>query len=86
MNKNFRKYFFRVRGNACHYCGKLATTIDHVVPKAKGGSDEIDNLVPSCYQCNHKKAARDYDETTGQKHPIQNFYEIKDIFLKPKLG
>lgn len=40
----------------CHYCGNLATTVDHVVPKASGGSGRKVNLVPACYSCNQSKA------------------------------
>lgn len=43
----------------CQYCGtyqKPATiTIDHVIPKSKGGLDNWDNLVAACKKCNHKK-------------------------------
>jgi hypothetical protein len=49
----------RARGQElewCHYCGLLATTKDHVVPKARGGSNHAINLVPCCYDCNQRKA------------------------------
>lgn len=39
----------------CTYCGKPADTIDHIVPIAKGGTGDIDNLTPACRSCNSKK-------------------------------
>lgn len=35
-------------GSICWYCPAQATTIDHYVPKAKGGGDHLGNLRPSC--------------------------------------
>jgi HNH endonuclease len=40
----------------CEYCGLEATTLDHVVPKSKGGSNHRSNLVPCCHPCNQGKA------------------------------
>jgi hypothetical protein len=43
-------------GYRCRYCGATARdarlTIDHHVPRAAGGTDEMDNLITSCAQCN----------------------------------
>lgn len=45
---------------ACCYCGGLtALTIDHLMPKIKGGRDESDNLVWACKSCNSSKQDRD---------------------------
>lgn len=50
-------------GGCCHYCGtKLSwqeKTIDHVIPRSKGGSNRTWNLVISCRPCNEDKADRD---------------------------
>lgn len=42
----------------CAYCGRRATTVDHVVPRAQGGADTWLNTVASCAQDNHRKADR----------------------------
>lgn len=47
-----------MNGEQCHYCRGLADEYDHIVPKAMGGSDEPDNLVPTCKVCNGKKSGR----------------------------
>lgn len=54
----------------CHYCDKKVakpgtysgkkTTFDHIVPQAKGGSDDVDNLVLCCARCNSEKGKKDY--------------------------
>lgn len=49
----------------CGYCGTVLfpdNHIDHILPKSKGGTDHIDNLMPSCPGCNMKK----YDRTPEQ--------------------
>jgi 5-methylcytosine-specific restriction endonuclease McrA len=41
----------------CQYCGAKAKelTIDHIIPKSKGGDDSWENLVTACKPCNNKK-------------------------------
>ncbi len=54
-------------GGKCVYCSVILTTrkgqpnsycADHVLPVAKGGTDDAGNLVPSCASCNAKKGAK----------------------------
>ena len=49
-------------GFTCQYCGRKAPEveleIDHIVPVAKGGSNEIDNLITACHECNNGKFDR----------------------------
>ena len=40
----------------CAYCGTKADTIDHVVPRSRGGQHSWENCVASCTRCNHRKA------------------------------
>jgi len=42
----------------CAYCGKRADTIDHVVPRCRGGTHTWDNCVAACRACNSRKADR----------------------------
>lgn len=47
----------------CVYCGTwLAQSVDHIIPASRGGSDEHDNLVSACNECNQRKQARTPDE------------------------
>jgi hypothetical protein len=50
-------------GTLCAYCGEReASHQDHVIPRSKGGSDSIDNMVPACADCNLEKGNRTPDE------------------------
>lgn len=42
----------------CGYCGKPANTVDHRVPKSRGGSDDESNLIAACRSCNSAKRDR----------------------------
>src|ERR1700758_2436384 len=42
----------------CAYCGARADTVDHVVPRSRGGDHTWENCVASCSICNHRKADR----------------------------
>jgi 5-methylcytosine-specific restriction endonuclease McrA len=42
----------------CAYCGRKAETIDHVIPRSRGGPHAWENCVASCMRCNHTKADR----------------------------
>ena len=43
--------------HTCQYCGSKSSsmTIDHIIPKDRGGIDNWDNLITACQQCNKKK-------------------------------
>ena len=43
-----RRGVLRRDGHRCGYCGKAATTIDHVLPRSRGGADSWENLVACC--------------------------------------
>lgn len=49
-------------GRPCVYCGDPAQTLDHIVPRSKGGPDSPDNLVPACQRCNSAKSALSLEE------------------------
>ena len=58
-----RHRVFRRDNNECVYCGsKKELTIDHVIPRSKGGKNTWDNLVTCCQKCNLKKGNKTPDE------------------------
>lgn len=54
-----RKYVFERNRYQCQSCGKTQReaqlTIDHIIPLAKGGSNDVSNLQTLCLPCNQKK-------------------------------
>jgi 5-methylcytosine-specific restriction endonuclease McrA len=59
---------FKRDGFRCTYCGASATAgavlqVDHIKPKAAGGTDDPTNLTTSCDDCSGGKAARKLSET-----------------------
>jgi 5-methylcytosine-specific restriction endonuclease McrA len=57
-----RRAVFTRDGQTCVYCGGSATSIDHVVPRSRGGTHTWDNVVAACRRCNHTKADRSLAE------------------------
>ena len=60
----YKKYLVMRDGLRCHYCDSLVTydevQIDHVLAKARGGSDAPHNLVLACARCNGLKSTLCY--------------------------
>ena len=55
-----RREVFSRDDHACQYCGLRGAnmTLDHVVPRSRGGQHTWDNVVTACKSCNHRKAGR----------------------------
>ena len=57
-----RRNIYLRDGNVCQYCGRRFPTpelsLDHVVPRSRGGDSSWTNLVCACTECNSRKAAR----------------------------
>ena len=72
-----RRNLFRRDRFTCQYCGVSPggneLTIDHVVPKSRGGNTSWENCVLACVRCNHRKADRTPDEARMlmRKRPAQ---------------
>ena len=54
-----RRAVFARDGWSCQYCGSRSSlTVDHVIPRSKGGPSTWDNIVASCAPCNRRKGDR----------------------------
>lgn len=53
-----RAKVFAQKGSQCVYCDRDASHVDHVLPRSRGGADELDNLVPACAACNMAKGSK----------------------------
>jgi 5-methylcytosine-specific restriction endonuclease McrA len=57
-NKITRRAVFARDDWTCQYCGARSNlTVDHVVPRSKGGASSWDNIVASCAPCNRRKGS-----------------------------
>ena len=59
QRKITRRAVFARDGWQCQYCGaRTSLTVDHVIPRSKGGGSGWDNIVASCAPCNRRKGDR----------------------------
>lgn len=66
VRRDKRDEIYNKTGGACAYCGaplaRSSMTVDHVTPRALGGTDEIDNLLPCCKTCNAFKGDKTIEQ------------------------
>jgi 5-methylcytosine-specific restriction endonuclease McrA len=64
QRKISRRALFARDGWQCVYCGTSSgrLTLDHVVPRSRGGESVWENVVTACAPCNHKKGDRTVEE------------------------
>lgn len=74
LSKKLRFDVFKRDIFTCQYCGsvppKVVLEVDHVHPVSKGGDNDIDNLITSCFDCNRGKAANSLEvipQTVAEK-------------------
>jgi 5-methylcytosine-specific restriction endonuclease McrA len=84
-----KKNVFIRDGFSCAYCGarKVRLTIDHIVPKSRGGRTNFENCITCCKDCNNKKGARTpseanlYPRRKAYQPTISEFLRLKVIKL-----
>ncbi|BEV35413.1 HNH endonuclease signature motif containing protein [Synechococcus sp. M16CYN] len=69
--RKWRQSLHTFTGKSCIYCGQLSESIDHLVPRAKGGLSVTENCVPACLSCNGLKSNADVFEW----YRCQRFYD-----------
>ncbi len=67
-----RRGVFARDGHRCQYCGGTAESIDHVIPRSKGGEHVWENVVAACRPCNIRKGDRLLHATSMElrKRPV----------------
>lgn len=82
-----RRNILKRDGHKCGYCGRadLPLTIDHVIPKSKGGDDCWENLVAACLPCNNRKGNRSPEEAK-LKLKIKPYAPSHIMFIKNSAG
>ena len=74
---------------SCQYCGvapgRSQLTVDHVVPRSRGGSHDWQNLVTACKRCNQKKGSLTPDEAmmTLRSKPFEPSYVALVLLSNP---
>ncbi len=70
ISKKIRFEVFKRDGFQCAYCGKSPPDVllecDHINPKSKGGTDDINNLITACFDCNRGKSNISLDKAPQQ--------------------
>jgi len=78
-----REIFARDR-HTCQYCGHQVgdLTLDHIVPRHRGGSHSWENLVTACKRCNHRKGARTPEEARLRlvREPFEPRSDVYSLF------
>jgi 5-methylcytosine-specific restriction endonuclease McrA len=64
QNKPSRTMIYKRDGHKCQYCGSTKElTIDHIIPRSRGGEDTWENLVVACMPCNSRKGDKLLEDT-----------------------
>lgn len=74
-----RQNIFKRDAFSCQYCGKDSNlSLDHVIPRSKGGKSSWNNLVTACKRCNARKGDRTPDEIsmTLKTNPYKPSYVL----------
>ena len=67
-----REYLLNKCERKCAYCGveNIALQVEHIYPRAKGGSNRISNLCLACHSCNQKKGNKNIEQFLAKKPDI----------------
>ena len=69
--RQWRKSIHTFTDSSCIYCGKNSESIDHIVPRSRGGLSNTENCVPACLSCNGDKS----DDEAFCWYRKQKFYD-----------
>jgi 5-methylcytosine-specific restriction endonuclease McrA len=79
-----RREVFARDSHTCQYCGRQGgdMTLDHVVPRHRGGGHTWENLVTACKACNHRKGGRLPDEARVRllRQPFEPRSDVYSLF------
>ncbi len=84
-----RRAIFRRDGYRCQYCGHETArlTLDHVLPRSRGGAHTWTNLVSACAACNRRKGGKTLDEAhmrllTKPNEPHVTYGTLFGLYLR----
>ncbi len=81
-----RRNILRRDGYRCQYCGSRENlTVDHIIPRSRGGRDTWENLVTACTRCNNRKGNRTPEEA-GMRLRSRPFRPSHIMFIREFVG
>lgn len=87
--KKRRRQIYARDGHACIWCtsGAFKLTLDHVVPRRRGGTNRTDNLIAACMPCNSRRGERSLYEYAHAHfaNPIEVILRVLAALEKPLL-
>lgn len=96
ISKRKRFEVFKRDSFTCQYCGRSAPqvvlNVDHIQPRAKGGKDEIVNLITSCDSCNSGKSDKELSDQSAvakQKAQLDELQERRsqlEMMMQWRMG
>ena len=86
--REIREYLLELTGRKCAYCrqGQRRLEVEHIVPKAHGGSNRPDNLTMACHSCNEKKETLHGDQEIAEKLGADFAKRVQAAARKSKQG
>ncbi len=69
--RRWRQSLHGITGKSCIYCGNPSESIDHILPRSRGGLSITENCVPACLSCNGDKS----DTNAFDWYRRQRFYD-----------
>lgn len=60
--KTIRRLILKRDNYKCGYCGGYGNTLDHIIPKSKGGITSFNNCICACLSCNREKGSMPLDQ------------------------
>ena len=83
ISKRIRFEVFKRDGFICQYCGKhppeVTLEVDHIQPKSKDGSDDINNLITACFDCNRGKTNIELKRVPGSLIDNKEILEEREL-------
>lgn len=87
IDKSTREEVFHKFGGHCAYCGYLLKSkgwhVDHVIPVAAGGVDDIMNFFPACKHCNTLKNSFSLEQF---RKCIHDYYKKSGVIISERFG
>lgn len=82
LSKKVRFEIFKRDSFKCQYCGEsspdVVLEVDHIEPVSKGGTDDITNLITSCFDCNRGKSNTKLSDDSAMKMQVKQLEELNE--------